>query len=104
MVIDAQAHVGHGRIKSLSADDLLRQKDANGVDRAILCPVEEQIVAFNHEGNLFILDQVRRHSQRFLGFAVANPGSAKSPSANWSGRSRKACADSSYTRSTRVFR
>jgi predicted TIM-barrel fold metal-dependent hydrolase len=73
MIIDAHAHVGHGRIKSLSADDLLRQMDENGVDRAIICPVEEQIVAFNHEGNLFILDQVRRHPQRFLGFAVANP-------------------------------
>lgn len=73
MIIDAHAHVGHGRLKSLSADDLLRQMDENGVDRAILCPVEEQIVAFNHEGNLFILDQVRRHPRRFTGFAVANP-------------------------------
>jgi predicted TIM-barrel fold metal-dependent hydrolase len=47
--------------------------DANGVDRTVLCPVEEQIVAHNHEGNCFILEQVRQHPTRFVGFAVANP-------------------------------
>ncbi len=73
MIIDSHAHVGSGRFKSLGPDDLLRQMDENEVDQAILCPVEEQIVAFNHEGNLFVLDQVRRHPERFLGFAVANP-------------------------------
>ncbi len=73
MIIDAHAHVGQGRFKSLSPDELLRQMDTNGVDRAVLCPVEEQIVAFNHEGNAYILEQVRGHPARFVGFAVANP-------------------------------
>ena len=70
MVIDSRAHVGHGRFKTLSPDDLLRQMDENGVDQAVLVPVEEQIVAFNHEGNQYLLDQIRQHPQRFLGFAV----------------------------------
>ena len=70
MVIDSHAHVGQGRFKPLSPDDLLRQMDENGVDQAVLVPVEEQIVAFNHEGNQYLLDQIRQHPQRFLGFAV----------------------------------
>lgn len=73
MVIDAHAHVGQGRFKSLEPAELLRQMDANAVDRAVLCPVEEQIVAYNHEGNAYVLEQVRRHPARFVGFAVANP-------------------------------
>ncbi len=73
MIIDAHAHVGHGRFKSLSRDDLLRQMDENGVDRAVLVPVEEQIVAFNHAGNVYVLEQVRARPDRFVGFAVANP-------------------------------
>jgi predicted TIM-barrel fold metal-dependent hydrolase len=73
VIVDSHAHVGHGRFKSLSPADLLRHMDENDVDRALLCPVEEQIVAFNHEGNLLILAQARRHPKRFVGFAVANP-------------------------------
>lgn len=73
MIIDAHAHIGHGRFKSLSSEDLLRNMDAHGVDRAIVCPVEEQTVIRNHEGNEFILSQVRQHPARLIGFAVANP-------------------------------
>jgi predicted TIM-barrel fold metal-dependent hydrolase len=73
MIIDAHAHVGHGRYKSLDPDDLLRQMDAHGIDRAVICPVEEQIVLHNREGNDYILAQARRRPTRFIGFAVANP-------------------------------
>ena len=73
MIIDAHAHVGHGRYKSLPPEELLRQMDEYGVDRAVICPVEEQIILYNREGNDFILAQVRRYSTRFIGFAVANP-------------------------------
>lgn len=73
MIIDAHAHIGQGRYKSLSGDELLRQMDENGIDRAVICPVEEQITAFNRQGNEDILAQTRRHPDRFTGFAVANP-------------------------------
>ena len=73
MIIDAHAHVGWGRYKLLAPEDLLRQMDANGVERAVICPVEEQIVLHNRQGNNFILAQVRRYPGRFIGFAVANP-------------------------------
>jgi predicted TIM-barrel fold metal-dependent hydrolase len=73
MIIDAHAHVGKGRFKSLAPEELLRQMDEYGVDRAVICPVEEQITVYNQEGNDFILDQVRLFPTRFVGFAVANP-------------------------------
>lgn len=73
MIIDAHAHVGQGRYKSLAPEELLRQMDQHGIDRAVICPVEEQIILHNREGNDFILAQVRQHPSRFVGFAVANP-------------------------------
>jgi predicted TIM-barrel fold metal-dependent hydrolase len=73
MAIDAHAHVGQGRYKQLAPEDLLRQMDAHGIDRAVICPVEEYITVGNREGNDFILEQVRQYPDRFLGFAVANP-------------------------------
>jgi predicted TIM-barrel fold metal-dependent hydrolase len=73
MIIDAHAHVGQGRYKSLQPDELLRRMDTNGVDRAVICPVEEQIILRNREGNDYIVSQVEHHPDRFIGFAVANP-------------------------------
>jgi uncharacterized protein len=73
MIIDAHAHVGRGRFKTLMPEDLLRQMDASGIQAAVICPVEEQIVVWNREGNDYIVDTVRRHPGRFIGFAVANP-------------------------------
>lgn len=73
LIIDAHAHVGHGRYKSLAPEDLLRQMDEHGINRAVICPVEEQIAVYNREGNDFILAQVNRFPTRFIGFAVANP-------------------------------
>jgi len=73
MIIDAHAHLGQGRYKSLTADALLEQMDQNDVDRAVVCPVEEQIVYRNREGNDQILAAVRAHPDRLVGFAVASP-------------------------------
>jgi predicted TIM-barrel fold metal-dependent hydrolase len=73
MIIDAHAHVGQGRYKSLTPEALLHQMDAFGVERAVICPVEEQIILHNRDGNDFILSQVGQFPTRFVGFAVANP-------------------------------
>jgi predicted TIM-barrel fold metal-dependent hydrolase len=73
LIIDAHAHVGIGRYKALTPEDLLHQMDECRIDRAVICPVEEQVVLRNAEGNRFILNQVRRYPTRFVGFAVANP-------------------------------
>jgi predicted TIM-barrel fold metal-dependent hydrolase len=47
--------------------------DGNGIDRAVICPVEERIILHYRDGNDFIARQARAHPTRFIGFAVANP-------------------------------
>jgi len=73
MIIDAHCHLGQGRYKCLSADALLKSMDDNGIDKAVIVPVEEYIAVNNEEGNAFILSQVKRNPGRFYGFAVASP-------------------------------
>ncbi|NLE76277.1 MAG: amidohydrolase [Chloroflexi bacterium] len=73
MVVDGHCHIGHGVEKQQTVDELLREMDRWGVDRAVICPVEEQIILHNREGNQLMLDAVQAHPDRFVGFAVANP-------------------------------
>jgi hypothetical protein len=72
-VIDSHCHIGIGRYKELTPDGLLRLMDKCDVDKAVVCPVEEHITVYNREGNDYVLSAVRRHPDRFIGFAVANP-------------------------------
>jgi hypothetical protein len=72
-VIDAHVHVGQGREKQLTVEELLGEMDRWGVDRAVICPVDEEIVVENRAGNDRILAAVRAHPDRLVGFAVANP-------------------------------
>jgi predicted TIM-barrel fold metal-dependent hydrolase len=73
MIIDAHVHLGQGREKSLSVDQLLGLMDQHTVERAIVCPVDHEIILHNRAGNDRILDAVRAHPDRLTGFAVANP-------------------------------
>jgi predicted TIM-barrel fold metal-dependent hydrolase len=73
MIIDAHVHLGHSREKSLEADQLLLQMDQHGVERAVVCPVDQEIILHNRSGNDRILAAVRGHPHRLAGFAVANP-------------------------------
>jgi predicted TIM-barrel fold metal-dependent hydrolase len=82
VIIDFHAHVGSGHFKSLSVRQLIRLMDSNGVDRAVLCPVDKYIAVYNRLGNDLLLRTIRAHSDRFQGLAVANP---------WVGR--KACEE-----------
>ena len=72
-IIDGHCHVGEGHYHRLSPDDLLRQMDACGVEKAIICPVDRHIAVTNREGNEYILHQVQAHPDRFIGFAAVNP-------------------------------
>jgi predicted TIM-barrel fold metal-dependent hydrolase len=47
--------------------------DEHCIDRAVICPVEEQIILHNREGNDLVLALAAQHPNRFVGFAVANP-------------------------------
>ena len=73
MIIDAHCHVGHGRLKDQSAEELVREMDEAGVELAIICPVDEQIVIDNREGNDAMVAACHAHPDRLRGLAVANP-------------------------------
>jgi uncharacterized protein len=72
-IVDAHCTIGEGRVASLSADELVRQLDANGVEAAIVGPPDRCIAVANREGNDFVLDACRRHPDRLIGFATVNP-------------------------------
>ena len=71
--IDAHCHIGLGWRMRQTVDELLREMDRCGLDRAVVCPVERHIVVYNREGNDFIADAVRAHRDRLVGFATVNP-------------------------------
>lgn len=72
-IIDAHVHLGNGTKMQLDADALLRQMDTAGVAFAILCPMDRYLAVANHEGNEYILQQVRSNPKRFAGMASVNP-------------------------------
>lgn len=72
-IIDALSFIGHGRYKSQSAEELIRKMDQNGVEKALIAPVDEYVVAYNEEGNDLVQAACRTHPDRFIGYAVANP-------------------------------
>jgi len=73
VVVDCHCHVGIGHEYQQTADELLREMDKYGVDRAVICPVDRCIAVDNREGNDFVLDTARAHPDRFYAFATANP-------------------------------
>lgn len=73
VVIDAHCHLGVGLTCSRSADDLLREMDANGVSRAVIVPVDRFLAVDNSEGNDQILAAARSYPERFIPFTTANP-------------------------------
>ncbi len=73
LIVDAHCHVGTGYEYRQSPDELLREMDRHGVDRAAICPVDRCIAVDNREGNDFVLQAARAHPQRFYAFATANP-------------------------------
>lgn len=72
-IIDAHCHIGQGRYKRLTASELVAQMDEHDVQRAVVCPVEEYITVYNREGNDHILQAVKQHPDRLIGFATVNP-------------------------------
>ena len=73
MIVDAHCHIGETPHYSQTAEDLLRQMDANGIDRAAICGAGRHIVVENREGDRLIAQVVRQYPDRFYGFACVNP-------------------------------
>jgi len=73
MIIDAHCHIGLGTYKRQTPEELLRQMDRCGVERAVVCPVDQYIAVYNREGNDYIAEAVRAYPDRLVGFASVNP-------------------------------
>lgn len=72
-IMDGHCHVGVGFEKRLLPEKLLEIMDENGVEKAVICPLEQYIAVENEEGNAYILEQVKKYPDRFIGFASVNP-------------------------------
>ena len=77
MIIDAHVHIGttihHFKAITVTADDILREMDAHGVDMAVLCPAGADLAVHNRRGNDLVAAAVRTHPDRFIGLGSANP-------------------------------
>lgn len=56
-----------------TAEELLRQMDDCGVEKAVICPAEPQIAVYNRQGNDATLAAAKQHPDRFIPFATCNP-------------------------------
>jgi len=72
-IIDAHCHIGQGYAMTQTAEELLRQMDECGVEKAVICSAEPQIAVYNREGNDFLLAAAKDHPDRFIPFAACNP-------------------------------
>ena len=72
-ILDGHCHIGEGHDMSLPPDALIREMDASGVERAVVCPMDRYIAVYNREGNDFVLRAVREFPDRLIGFAAVNP-------------------------------
>ena len=72
-IIDGHCHLGEGFDIKVSPEELLKEMDKNGVEKAIIFPVDKFIAVYNEEGNDCIMDSVKKFPDRFIGFATVNP-------------------------------
>lgn len=73
MIIDAHCHVGEGLEYSFSPEELLSQMDSNDVEKAVIVPTDKYFAVYNREGNNYVLSLAKKHPDRFLPMATANP-------------------------------
>ncbi len=72
-IYDAHCHLGRGLDYTVTADSLLEEMDACGVERAVIVPADRQIAVANREGNEAVLEAMGRHPDRLTAFCTANP-------------------------------
>ena len=64
---------GNGTLEKGGVRALLDEMDRNGVERTVIGPDRNFAAVENRAGNAYIAAAVRRHPDRFTGFAVASP-------------------------------
>lgn len=76
MIVDANAHIGHWpfrRLRTTTADGLLRMMDTAEIDRAIVSHTHGIFYRSPHESNAELAEAVRPHGDRLIPFACLNP-------------------------------
>lgn len=77
MIIDFNSYLGHWPFRRLcarTACEILRQMDNNGIDVAVVSSLNSVLYTDPHDGNIELIEEVSRHSGRFIPLAVLNPG------------------------------
>lgn len=72
-IIDSHCHVGQGRYKNQTPEQLMQRMETYGVGASVIVPVEEYLAVDNQIGNEYILRATRLYEDKLFGFAVANP-------------------------------
>jgi len=73
MLIDACVTLGEERDTVYSADDLVRDLDAAGVDMAVAAPADRETAVHNRRGNDFIIEQASAWPDRIVPACTVNP-------------------------------
>ena len=76
MIIDFNAYLGHWPFRPLqhnTASSLLRLMDRHGIDVAVVSSLSSIFYKNAHAGNQEVGQQIRRHRDRLVPFAVINP-------------------------------
>jgi uncharacterized protein len=77
VILDAYTTLGTERETRLTAEELLRQMDRAGIDRAVVAPEDREIAFQNASGNNRILAACGRCDRRFLPACTVNPWSGE---------------------------
>lgn len=72
-IIDGYTTPGTERETKLSPENLLREMDRAGIERAVIAPQDREIAIRNREGNARILDMARESGGRFIPACSVNP-------------------------------
>lgn len=73
MVIDFHTNIGQGSDAFCDPIALLREMDAYGVDKAVVCPTDRYLAVANAEGNDYVAEAVAKAGGRLIGFGCASP-------------------------------
>jgi predicted TIM-barrel fold metal-dependent hydrolase len=72
-VFDAHCHVGVLAGKYFGPEDLMRQMDELGIDRALVSPMDESDEMSVPDGNDLVAEATQRWGDRVVGFAYVDP-------------------------------
>ena len=73
MKIDCYVTLGKERDTVYKTEDIVRDLDRAGVDKAVIAPSDREIAVFNRQGNNVMLAEAGKFSDRLIPACTANP-------------------------------